>query len=450
MKNPGELIPGDPLPIEQFVRPFQEFAARETSAGIVLLVVSIIAFGWANSPWRDFYFHVWETKLTIGFGRFAISESLEHWINDGLMAIFFFVVGLEIKRELVGGELASVKKAMLPLMAALGGMVVPATIYALLNHSGPGGHGWGIPMATDIAFSLGILALLGNRIPLGLKVFLTALAIVDDLGAVLVIAIFYTAQISWVSLGIAGVCFVLLIAANLLGVRRPGIFAVIGIAMWVAVLNSGIHATIAGVLTALTIPVWRRIDTKKFLIESRSVLERLEQAEAQSEPSEIKEAQQTALLTLEEASEKLQSPLLHLEHALHPWVAFVIMPIFALANAGVTVENGMESLKHPVSLGIIFGLMLGKPIGILTFTFIAALIGIATIPESVSRKQLVGVGILAGIGFTMSLFISNLAFSDQSLHSEAKIGILFGSLIAGITGWFVLRKTRNVSLVQAA
>lgn len=441
MAKQDHTVAADRQPIDLLLRPFQQFAAKQTSGGILLLVASVIAFGWANSPWRDSYFHLWETKLTIGLDHFSLSESLEYWINDGLMAIFFFVVGLEIKRELLEGELASVKKAMLPLMAALGGMVVPAVIYTLFNYSRPGVHGWGIPMATDIAFALGILALLGDRVPVGLKIFVTAVAIVDDLGAVLVIALFYTAQIDWGSLGIAAVCFVLLIAVNLLGIRRIYLHVLIGIALWLAILNSGVHATIAGVLTALTIPVRRRVDPQKFLTASRSALDRLEKAAGSADPSEVKGAQEAALITLEEESKKARSPLLHLEHVLHPWVAFAIMPIFALANAGVTVENGIESLKHPISLGIILGLVLGKPIGILMFSFLGILIGIASFPPSVSRTHLFGAGILAGIGFTMSLFISNLAFAEPSLISMAKIGILAGSLIAGITGWIVLRKT---------
>ena len=423
------------------MRPFQEFAARETSGGILLLAASIIAFTWANSPWREFYFHLWETKLSVGIGQFSLSHSLGHWINDGLMAIFFFVVGLEIKRELLEGELASLKKAMLPLMAALGGMVAPAIFYAILNYGEPGANGWGIPMATDIAFALGILVLLGNRIPVGLKVFLAALAIVDDLGAVLLIAFFYTAQISWMPLGIAGILLMLLIAANLLGVRRPAIYALIGIPLWIAVLISGVHATIAGVLTALTIPTARRINTKGFLTATRSVLDQLEQADSTADPSAVSEVQQSALMTLEEASEKVQSPLSRIEHAMHPWVAFAIMPVFALANAGVTVDGGLESLGDPISLGIILGLILGKPIGILLFALPTLRMGLAVLPQSVSRTHLVGAAVLAGVGFTMSLFIANLAFADATHLATAKIAILAGSLAAAVTGWILLSRT---------
>jgi len=424
------------------MRPFQKFAAQEASGGILLITASAVAFYLANSRWREIYFHLWKTYFSIGITDFSLSLSLEHWINDGLMAMFFFVVGLEIKRELLEGELASPKKAMLPLMAALGGMLIPASIYAIVNHGGPGMKGWGIPMATDIAFALGILALLGKRVPVSLKIFVTALAIVDDLGAVLIIAFFYTAQVSWMSLGAAGICFALLIAANLLGVRKPAVYVVIGIVLWVFVLNSGIHATIAGVLTALTIPACSRIDTKRFAQASRAVADELEKSEESGDISAISSAQQSALLTLQEASEKVQSPLLRVEHQLHPWVSFLIMPIFALANAGVAVEHGLTSLKDPVSLGVIFGLVLGKPIGILLFTLPAVRFGLASLPESVTHKQILGAGLLAGIGFTMSLFIGNLAFADPILLSTAKIGILCGSLIAGVGGWFVLQSSK--------
>ncbi|PWT90119.1 MAG: Na+/H+ antiporter NhaA [Acidobacteria bacterium] len=428
------MIGSETTPIDHLVRPFQKFAAREASGGILLFIASVIAFVWANSQWRETYFHLWELKITIG-----ATHNLEHWINDGLMAVFFFVVGLEIKRELLEGELRSVKRAMLPLMAAVGGMVIPAAVYALVNHGGSGAHGWGIPMATDIAFALGILAILGNRIPTALKIFVTALAIVDDLGAVLVIAFFYTAQLVWPSLAIAAICFLLLILANLLGVRAPAVYAVIGIVLWVAVLHSGVHATIAGVLTALTIPTSRHIDTKQFVGVTRSVLAELEEAENSTDQTTIQAAQQSALMTLQEAKVKVQSPLSRMEQSLHPWVAFAIMPIFALANAGVTIERGIESLKDPVSIGVILGLVLGKPIGILLFTFIAVITGIAALPASVSRKQLAGAAILGGIGFTMSLFIANLAFDDPALLAMAKVGILSGSVIAGVIGYLVLR-----------
>ncbi len=441
MKTQHNRIQTDKLPIEQLMRPFHQFASRESAGGILLLVTSIIAFFWANSAWSGIYFHLWETKLTFSLGLFTLSDSLEHWINDGLMAIFFFVVGLEIKRELLEGELASLKKAMLPLMAAVGGMVIPALIYAIVNYGGQGARGWGIPMATDIAFALGILALLGNRIPVGLKIFLTALAIVDDLGAVLVIAFFYTAQISWISLAIAGICFVLLIAANMLGVRRPAVYALIAIPLWIAVHNSGVHATIAGVLAALTIPSTRRIDTKHFLQGARSVLNKLEQADKTADQSGVSEAQQSALMTLEDASEKVQSPLSRMEHALHPWVAFTIMPIFAFANAGVALEGGLESLRNPIGLGIILGLVLGKPIGVLIFSWLTLRMKLAVLPQSVSKTQLTGAGILAGVGFTMSLFIANLAFEDPTQLSTAKIGILLGSFIAAIIGFILLSRT---------
>lgn len=382
-------------PVERLVRPFQEFAKAEASGGILLIGCTVMALAWANSPWSGSYFHFWHADPTFGFGGRLFSQPLHFWINDGLMALFFLLVGLEIKREVLVGELASRRKAALPIAAALGGMIVPAAIYAWFNHGGPAAAGWGIPMATDIAFALGVLALLGDRVPLSLKVFLAALAIVDDIGAVLVIAVFYTEQISWISLGMAGFFFLALIAANRTGARHPIIYAALGVGLWLAFLRSGIHATVAGVLLATTIPARDRAGAR--------------------------------------------SPMLRFEHALLPWNKYGIMPVFALANAGVVLGAGAARvLADPISLGVICGLVLGKPIGIVLFSWLATQSRLATMLTGISWRQIVGVGLLGGIGFTMSLFVANLAFGDTVALELAKVGILAASIISGIAGAIVL------------
>jgi Na+:H+ antiporter, NhaA family len=429
-------------PIDKILRPFEKFARLESSGGILLLCCTVAALVWANSPYSHEYVELWETHFRVGIGRFTLDESLHHWINDGLMAIFFFVVGLEIKREMLEGELASPRKAALPMMAALGGMVLPAIFYFALNVGGEGVGGWGIPMATDIAFALGILALLGNRIPVSLKIFLTALAIVDDMGAVLVIAFFYTSSISWISLMLAGFFLLLMIVVNLSGVRRPIVYGIFGVVVWLAFLKSGIHATIAGVLCAMTVPHKPAITTAGFMAKGQNILDRFKEAEDYGITPGINEEQQAAVHALEAACEQSQTPLMRMEHALHPLVAFLIMPIFALANAGVTLSAGSsQSILHPVSLGIIMGLVIGKQVGITFFSWLAARSGIASIPEGISMRMIYGVSWLGGIGFTMSLFIAGLAFETSQLLSIAKLAILVGSSIAGIVGYLMLRSS---------
>lgn len=394
-------------PVERLVRPFQEFAELESSGGILLIACTAAALIWANSPWSGSYVHLWHTNLTFGFAGKFLSEPLHFWINDGLMALFFLLVGLEIKREILVGELASFRKAALPIAAALGGMIVPAGFYVLFNHGGPGASGWGIPMATDIAFALGVLALLGDRVPTSLKIFLAALAIVDDIGAVLVIAFFYTEQISWISVGIAGLFFAALIAANRAGVRHPLIYLVLGVGLWLAFLQSGIHATVAGVLLAMTIPARERVAGRSPLVRGKNIL--------------------------------AESPMLRFEHALAPWNKHLIMPVFALANAGVVLGAGAARvLADPISLGVICGLVFGKPIGIVLFPWLATQCRLATMLAGISWRQILGIGLLGGIGFTMSLFVANLAFGDSLGLELAKVGILVASVIAGIAGVIVL------------
>jgi Na+:H+ antiporter, NhaA family len=427
-------------PVERIVRPFQDFAQKQSSGGILLIIATAVALIWANSPWEQSYVALWHTKLTVGVGDFSISKDLTHWINDGLMAVFFFVVGLEIKREVLVGELSSARSAALPVAAALGGATVPALIYLAINAGTEGSAGWGIPMATDIAFALGVLALLGERAPVALKVFVTALAIVDDIVAVLVIALFYTSEISWGALGAGAVFLAALVVANLLGVDRTLVYAVLGVGLWLCFLLSGIHATIAGVLLALTVPAVSFMNPGAFLDRSRYVLDRFEKAGEKGENVLANDERQAALHALNHAAYKLEPPLHELEHALNPWVVFAIMPLFALANAGVPLGGDIVgALASPVTLGIVLGLVVGKQLGITLFAWLAVRSGVSELPEGIGFRHVYGAGWLAGIGFTMSLFISDLAFSEDSLVETAKVGILCASLIAGVVGWTILR-----------
>jgi len=426
-------------PIDRLVRPFQEFAARETSGGILLLLATLTALVWANSPWAKSYFALWHTTATVGFGEFTLSHDLHFWVNDALMALFFFVVGLEIKRELLVGELASPRQAALPIIAAIGGVLVPALIYSALNASGPGAPGWGIPMATDIAFVIGVMALLGPLVPMSLKVFLTALAIVDDIAAVLVIALFYTAQIAWGALGLAAICVVGLLAANRLGVRHPLPYALLGVLLWAAVLQSGVHATIAGVLLAMTIPSRTELNPHEFLLRGRALLNRFERC-AQDEKTVMNDEEQQAVIeALEDSAEKVQPPLHRLQQALHPWVTFFVMPVFALANAGVAFDgNVFTNLLQPIPVGVVLGLLLGKPIGITFASWLAVRTRLGRLPAEVTWAHIHGASWLGGIGFTMSIFVAGLAFQTEALLNMAKFGIFTASLLAGIVGSVLL------------
>jgi Na+:H+ antiporter, NhaA family len=427
-------------PIEKLTYPIQEFLHQQASGGILLIIATIIALAWANSPFSESYYHLWHTYVKIDIGGIGLNYSLHHWINDGLMVIFFFVVGLEIKRELMVGELSTAKKAALPIAAALGGMIFPAIIYTVFNLGSEGASGWGIPMATDIAFVVGILALLGKRVPLALKIFILALAIIDDLGAVLVIAIFYTSNISFTSLMIAGGLIVLLIAMNRLGVRNLLVYTFVGIALWLAFLKSGVHATVAGVLLAFTIPVSSRINTIKFKDEIESLVKDFNNTGEHGEDVLTNSERMSIVDKIENNCEKILTPLQRFEHGLHPWVSFFIMPVFALANAGVTIGSGLSSaITNPVSIGIILGLFLGKQIGIFSFSYIAVKLKLASVPEGVSWKKIYAASVLAGIGFTMSLFIANLAFNSPELLNISKVGILTGSLLSGIVGFIILK-----------
>ncbi|HET8654330.1 MAG TPA: Na+/H+ antiporter NhaA [Longimicrobiaceae bacterium] len=413
----------------------------ESFGGLVLLVAAVVALLWANSQWAGSYHHLWELPIRIGLAGWEFEMTLHHFINDGLMVVFFFLVGLELKREALMGELASPRAAILPIGAAVGGMLVPAALYAALNAGGEGGAGWGIPMATDIAFALGVLALIGSRVPVGVKLFLTALAIIDDLGAVLVIALFYTAELNVTALAAAGVILAGLVAMNRLGVRRPGAYAVVGVALWAAVFTSGIHPTIAGVLLALTIPAQTRIDPDAVLETGRGILDEFGGSGTEGERGPASEDRQSMLQMLKSLCDAGQSPLQRIEQGLHSWVAFGIIPLFALANAGVLLGEGFaQALTHSVTLGVILGLALGKPIGIILFSWLAVRSRLAVLPPATSWRALVGVSFLGGIGFTMSLFIASLAFGEGSaLLDAAKVGILAASLIAATAGWILLR-----------
>jgi NhaA family Na+:H+ antiporter len=421
------------------VRPFTEFFRLEASGGILLLVAAAAALVIANSPLGPGYFRFWGTPVTVGGGALSLTKPFILWVNDGLMALFFFVVGLEIKREVRIGELSSLRKAAIPIAAALGGMLVPALLYLLFNHEGSASRGWGIPMATDIAFALGILALVGRGAPLGLKVFLTAVAIIDDIGAVLVIALFYTSELSLAALAMGGGVLVLLALLNRFGVRSTLPYAILGVLLWLAVLKSGVHATVAGVVLALFIPCQRAIDQRSFLEKARSMLDLFESGGDPQSPMPS-ETQQEAVQSLEVLAKAAESPLTRLEERLHPWVAFFIIPVFAFANAGVTVEAGMDGLlSDSVMLGVSLGLFIGKPIGVLAFAWAAARMGIGELPKGVRWIHIAGAAALCGVGFTMSLFIGGLAFELPQNLAHAKVGILLGSALSAVLGALLIR-----------
>ncbi|WP_037321524.1 Na+/H+ antiporter NhaA [Salegentibacter sp. Hel_I_6] len=427
--------------------PIKNFIEKKTSVGLLLIFSAILAMIVANSPLSDAYHNLWKQYIHLGINDFVIKKNLLHWINDGLMSIFFFMIGLELKREILQGELSSFRKSMLPIGAAIGGMLFPALIYFYFNSGLDSVSGWGIPMATDIAFALGILYLLGDRVPLPLKVFLTAIAIVDDLGAVLVIAFFYTSDISMQSLAIAGIFVLILATANLIGIRNTIFYAIMGIGgLWLAILLSGVHATIAAVLAAFAIPNTKRINTPLFLRKSKLLAYQIKQdfKNRNKNPKEAEEHINRNIEKFSSLTEDATPPLQRLEHALHPFVSFVVLPIFAFANAGVSLnETSLDSILSPVTTGVSVGLIFGKIFGIVLLSRLMVWFKIASLPEKVKWKHVYGIGFLAAIGFTMSLFITELAFANENYISQAKIGILLASLIAGLIGYFYLRKIGN-------
>lgn len=424
------------------------FINEESIGGFILIASTVVALTWANSSLYPLYHHIWnEIKVGFVWGDFDLTKSIHHWVNDGLMALFFFTVGLEIKREIMGGELSSLKKASLPIAAAIGGMLVPAVFYTVVASTKPEiMQGWGIPMATDIAFALGLLAMLGKRVNINLKIFLTALAIADDLGAVLVIAIFYTDSIDYSELLTAGFFLVVLVVANLMGVRRTILYALVGfLGVWLAFVFSGVHATIAGVLIALTIPARTKIDEDKYMDE----LCRLTQDFENQKPNQIgllTKEQAHILSEIEVLNDKAHTPLQKLEHAMHPVTSYFILPVFALCNAGVHIQgNVLEMIFHPIGIGIIAGLVLGKFVGISVFSKLMVKLKLASLPDGVNWQHIYGVAFLAGIGFTMSIFIAELAF-EQDVHKQiAKVGIITASIISALIGMFWLSRSKTVS-----
>ncbi|MCB0840805.1 MAG: Na+/H+ antiporter NhaA [Bacteroidetes bacterium] len=423
---------------KSFPKVFPSFIQIEGLSGILLFSVTILAMIWANSPYADSYHALWDYDLGLDFETFNLVKPTILWVNDGLMAIFFFLIGLEIKRELLIGELNSIRKATFPIFAALGGMFVPLTLFMLLNTNPETSRGWGIPMATDIAFSLAILNILGRYVPMSLKVFLTAFAIVDDLGAVLVIAFFYNHGISWLLLGIAIALLGLLFFLSYKGYYSKYLTLILGVVIWILFLKSGIHPTIAGVLLAFTVPIRRKIDIPTFIREIDIIEDKI--VHAHNDSTELLSDEQIKQIDyLEYVIDKAQSPLQRLEHRLHGWVAYLIMPIFALANAGITFSADME-FELPLILNICIALLVGKVIGIPLFSYASIKLNLAELPENLNFQHIIGVAILAGVGFTMSIFIANLAFeSNPAFSGSAKVGVLLGSSIAAIFGALILR-----------
>ena len=432
LREPSSLVKAVRAPIQAFIH-------TEEVGAIILLAAAAAALGWANSPWSASYVDFWHIYISFDIHIFAISENLGHLVNEGLMAVFFFVVGLEIKRELLHGELSSFRKAALPFVAAVGGMAVPALIYFLFNRSGESAAGWGVPMATDIAFALGVLALLGRRVPAELRVFLLGLAVVDDLGVIAVIATFYTDTIHWANLGLGLALFVVTAGCIRMGIRSLGFYLILCVVMWQFFLESGIHATLAGVLAAAIVPSKPQIHRRDYAAAVETLLHDFKLAMANDD----EEKAEGIAEQIEELSRGTEGPMERLENIVHPWVSFVVLPIFALANAGIvfTSDTLSEALASSVTLGVAAGLLIGKPLGVLGMTWLAARTGLGQLPSSVTWLHVLGVGLLAGIGFTVAIFVAGIAFDDHALSNQAKVGIFGASLLAGATGYLFLRFT---------
>ena len=417
--------------------PAQSIIHNEVVSGLTLLLAAVMALVWANSSWNESYRLFQNFPITLKVGEFGLEGTFHHLVNDGLMAVFFFVVGLEIKRELVRGELAHWRHAAFPVAGALGGMVVPATMYMALNFRGTGASGWGIPMATDIAFALSVLALVGDRIPASLRIFLLAFAIVDDIGAIIVIAVFYTAQVSIPALFVAAAVLALILLMLKVGLRNPFLYLATGTLLWVAVFESGVHATIAGVVLGVVAPSRQWFSERMFAKSVSALLERFHEALGRGDVEE----KDAMLGKVEEVARGTEAPLDRLERLVHPWVSFVVLPVFALVNAGVTLSAAMlnEAVGSPVTLGIFIGLVIGKTVGIVASAWVAVGLGFAKMPQDIAWRHIAGVGMLGGIGFTVALFMTELAFHDEQLVGHAKVGILSASLLAGIIGYATLR-----------
>ena len=433
--------------VRQVLLPAQHYIHTEGYGGIALFAAAVAAMVWANSPWSESYFHLLHTRIGFQIGEFNLYNSLQHWINEGLMTIFFFVVGLEIKREVVHGELADVRKAALPVIAAFGGMIVPATLYLLFTWGTPLEPGWGIPMATDIAFALGALALVGSRVPHSLKVLLLALAVVDDIGAILVIAVFYTSKIALVPLAAAVLLFVLILIMQRVGIQRVGAYVVVASCFWLAVLGTGVHATIAGVILGLITPAVAASDYRVF----SDCLEGLQEGFNRAVTAGDRDAAEAVLGHVEQLARQTEPPLDRIERSVHFWSSFIVLPIFALANTGILLswDAIRVAISGPVLHGIVLGLMAGKLIGIFGFSWLATRLGLTVLPAGIRWPHIAGMGLVAGIGFTVSLFITELAFQDALVINEAKIGILIASLASGILGYVFLRMLGGSSLKTA-
>ena len=431
---------------DKIVTPFEEFIHRETTSGMLLMGCALLALVVANSVLAEAYQHLSHAQIGIRIGGWELEKSLQHWVNDGLMALFFFVVGLELKREILVGELSEPRQALLPIVAAIGGMAVPALIFYAINPEGVAARGWGIPMATDIAFAIGALVLLAHRVPKALITFLVALAIVDDLGAVIVIALFYTETIDWTMLTIAAVLLGMLVSLNFGGFRRPLPYFLLGILLWLALLKSGVHATLAGVLTALTIPARPKYDPDLFSQRVKDLIARFDSSHRPGMSIMNNVEQRAIVQTLENGVKLVETPLQRLEHNMHMPVAFLVIPIFAFFNAGIPLDLGImgSTLSHPVTLGVMLGLVLGKFIGIAGVSWLALKLGLGQLPAGTSFSQIMGVALLGGIGFTMSIFIAELGFVGQpELLLMAKTGILAASVLAGICGYLWLLSIGN-------
>lgn len=436
---------------DRLLTPLEEFIHRQTTSGVLLMIFAVVALLIANSPLQDEYDHWLHTQVGLSFGGNAFSMSIHHWINEALMAMFFLVMGLELKRELLVGELSSPRQALLPIMAAVGGMVVPALCYFAFNPSGPGAVGWGIPMATDIAFAVGALSLLGSRVPQSLVTFLIALAIVDDLGAVAVIALFYTESLNLEALAWAGGLTLMLGAFNLGGVRRALPYVIIGVFLWTAMLASGIHSTIAGIIIAFVVPIRPKYEPALFLKRVKEKARKIEIALADGTDIIHNHRLRTLVDSLGKGVQLVQAPAQRAEQTLHLPVAYLVIPIFALANAGIPIDfAGFGSyLDHPITLGVLAGLLLGKPLGIVGMTWLTVKLGWATLPTGLNMRHIVGVGLLGGIGFTMSIFIADLGFANQPQDLlMAKTGILLASAIAGLGGILWLLANTQKSAAQ--
>ncbi|HET6565587.1 MAG TPA: Na+/H+ antiporter NhaA [Xanthomonadales bacterium] len=425
----------------------QDFAGLPAAGGLVLLLSALVAMIWANSPWAQGYMDFWETELVLGVGHWELSHTFQEWINEGLMALFFFIVGLEVKRELTVGELSTPREAALPITAAVGGLAVPALLYLLFNSGSEVAHGWGIPISTDTAFTLGLLALLGPRIPYSLKIFVAALAIADDVGAILVISVFYSTDLNLLALAITVGLFLLALALNRARVYRPLPYAVIGIGLWLAVLYTGVHATLAGVLLAMVIPTRSPPTTGGLLDQTIAAFNSLEAPLHEQQADEAR--YQNVVRTLETVTDRLLSPAQRLERNLQPWSTYFVLPLLALANAGIPINAGDLDLLNPLSLGIILGLVVGKPLGIALATWLVVRVGIAHLPDGISWRILTGAACLCGIGFTMSIFIANAAFSDTATLQLAKLSIIVASVMAAILGWLLLREKRQRKVASA-